>query len=171
MSSTLMQPTLEYRPRPQFHATDWRAALAGGLVAGTLFLVLQAVLAWAVEGRSPWAPMQALAALTLGPGPTLGGVPVQALAIAVAIHLPLSLLYGGAIGWLVHRFDAGLALLAGLAFGLVVVYGLNLLIIVPTLFPWFDDAHDWITALPHAVFGVAAAAVYVALRRTDPAAR
>jgi hypothetical protein len=158
-----MQPAPEYRPRTQFHVTDWRAALVGGLVAGIVFVAVQAALAWAVEGRSPLAPMQTMALSAFGPmGEWL------TLAIAVAIHLPLSLLYGCAIGWLVRRLDAGAALLGGLAFGLIAIFGLNHLVILPSVFPSLHDTQDWITALPHAVFGVVAAAAYVALRQPDP---
>jgi hypothetical protein len=89
---------------------------------------------------------------------------MQAVAVAMLIHLPLSAAYGAAVGALVRRSGMGAALAIGLIAGLA-LYGINFYLVAPAMFPWFVEAQNWISALTHALFGVVAAAVYVGMRR------
>jgi hypothetical protein len=158
-----MRPTALYADTP---AVDWKAAIGGGLIAGLVFVMLEMLLVWLVHGQSPWGPPRMIAAMALGQEvlPPPADFSAKAVAVAMAIHLPLSAFYGVAIGALVRRLPLGIALAMGLVVGLG-LYGLNFHLIAPATFPWFVDAQNWVSAFSHAIFGMVAAAAYVALRR------
>ncbi len=147
---------------------DWKAAIWAGLIAGLVFLMIEMLMVWLVMGMSPWAPPRMMAAMVLGPEILRppGGFSLMAVITAMAIHFPLSIVYGLILGWAVHRLEMGAALLAGAAFGLIAVYAVNFHLIAPMAFPWFVDAQNWISVLAHVIFGVVLAGSYVAMRRT-----
>lgn len=95
--------------------TDWKAAAWSGLIAGIVFVIAEMMLVWAVMGMSPWAPPRMMAAILLGKDvlPPPADFSMTATAAAMAVHLPLSILYGLILGWIVHRLEMGTALLAG----------------------------------------------------------
>jgi hypothetical protein len=164
----------QIQPRPQgsgdidvHAATDWRAGLWAGLIAGIVFVMLEMMLVWLVMGMSPWAPPRMMAAMLMGrsvlpPPADFALLPVIG---AMLIHIPLSIAYGLAIGWIVHRMDIAMAMAAGAVFGLIGIYFVNFYLIAPPLFPWFADARNGISIFAHAAFGAVAAAAYVGLRR------
>jgi len=165
-----MQTTVSERHAPaMLRQTDWKAAAWSGLIAGVVFVIAQMVLVWLVMGMSPWAPPQMMAAMLLGkdvlPPPAEFSMPV--MAAAMAVHLPLSIIYGLILGWMVHRLEMGTALLAGAAFGFIAVYLVNFYLIAPVLFPWFVEAQNWISIAAHVLFGMVAAGAYVALRHSE----
>jgi hypothetical protein len=149
--------------------TDWKAAAWCGVIAGIVFIMAEMLLVWLVMGMSPWAPPRMMAAMLLGkdvlPPPADFSMPIMAAAIAV--HLPLSILYGLILGWIVHRFEVGAALLTGAAFGLIAIYLVNFYLIAPVFFRWFVEARNWISIAAHVLFGVVAAGAYVALRHRE----
>jgi hypothetical protein len=147
--------------------TDWRAAIWAGVIAGLVFVIVEMLLVWLVQGMSPWAPPRMMAAMLLGPEilPPPADFSLVAVATAMVVHLPLSIVYGLILGWAVHRLGMGAALLVGAAFGLIAVYAVNFYLIAPMAFPWFVEARNWVSALGHVIFGVVLAGVYVAMRR------
>jgi hypothetical protein len=161
MQSTVSQPRL---PAMQ---TDWKAAAWAGVIAGIVFVIAEMLLVWLVMGMSPWAPPRMMGAILLGKDvlPPPADFSLPAVAAAMAVHLPLSILYGLILGWIVHRLEMGAALLAGAAFGFVAVYLVNFYLIAPALFPWFVEARNWISIAAHVLFGMVAAGAYVVLRR------
>jgi hypothetical protein len=151
-----------------FHGrTDWRAAIWAGVIAGAVFLVVEMLLVWLVQGMSPWAPPRMMAAMVLGPEvlPPPADFSFMAVMTAMLIHFPLSIVYGLILGWAIHRLEMGMALLAGAAFGLIAVYVVNFYLIAPMAFPWFVEARNWISLVSHVIFGVVLAGTYVAMRR------
>jgi len=92
---------------------------------------------------------------------------MQRMTVAMVVHLVLSVLYGLLFGWLAHRLQLAGALLAGAAFGLIVVYAVNFYLIAPLLFPWFADARNMISLMTHVLFGLVLAGAYVGLRRAS----
>lgn len=146
---------------------DWKAASWAGVIAGLVFVLVEMMLVWLVQGMSPWGPPRMMAAMVLGPGilPPPADFSAVAMATAMVIHLPLSIAYGLVLGLAVHRLRMGAALLAGAAFGLLAVYAINFYVIAPMAFSWFVEARNWISALSHVVFGMMLAASYVALRK------
>jgi uncharacterized membrane protein len=151
--------------RPSSRVSAVSTGAVAGLVAGVAFVLAQMVLVWLVDGESPWAPPHLIAAMVLGPEilPPVD-FSLQATLVALAIHLPLSALYGVAIGALVGNFRPGAALVVGVLAGLA-IYGLNFYLVVPSLFPWFVEARGPIALFTHALFGMVAAGMYAAMRR------
>jgi hypothetical protein len=146
---------------------DWKMAIWAGVIAGVVFLILEMLLVWVVQGMSPWAPPRMMAAMVLGPGilPPPADFSLMAVMTAMMIHFPLSIVYGLVLGWAIHRLEMGMALLVGAAFGLIAVYAVNFYLIAPMAFPWFVEARNWISVLAHVIFGVVLAGAYVAMRR------
>jgi hypothetical protein len=163
-------------PRDELHSfTDWRAGIWAGVIAGVVFMMLEMAMVWIFMGESPWAPPHMIAAMALGPGVLPGpdnppGFAMGIMATAMVIHFALSVVYGLAGAWLVHRFDWTGALLIGAAFGLA-IYLVNFYMIAPLAFPWFTMAQNWVSAFAHIAFGVALGGAYVALRKPKAAKR
>lgn len=145
---------------------DWKAVVWAGLIAGAVFLAVEMLMVWLLQGQSPWGPPRMMAAMLMGkeilPPPADFSLP--ATAVAMMIHFPLSLVYAVILGWAVRRLDMTAAVLAGAAFGLVAVYLVNFYLVAPVLFPWFVEARNWLSAVAHIVFGAVLGGTYVALR-------
>lgn len=146
---------------------DWKAAIWAGVIAGLVFMMVEMMLVWLVQGMSPWGPPRMMAAMVLGKGilPPPADFSITAMMVAMMVHLPLSILYGVVLGWAIHRLGMVSGLIVGAAFGLLAVYAVNFYLIAPMMFPWFIEARNWIGALSHAIFGMVLAGVYVAMRR------
>lgn len=147
--------------------TDWKMAIWAGVIAGAVFLMVEMLLVWLVQGMSPWAPPRMMAAMVLGPGilPPPDTFSLTATMTAMMVHFPLSIVYGLVLGWAIHRLEMGMALLVGAAFGLIAVYGVNFYLIAPMAFPWFVEARNMVSIVAHVIFGVVLAGAYVAMRR------
>lgn len=157
-----------HRDQPQVapHAIDWRAAAWAGLIAGIAFMMAEMLLVMLVQGESPWAPPRMIAAMVLGKGvlPPPASFDLTIMMAAMMVHLPLSIVYGLAIGGLVHRFEMGATLAIGAVAGLA-IYLLNFYPIAAIAFPWFAMARGWVSAVAHIFFGLVAAGTYIAMRR------
>jgi uncharacterized membrane protein YagU involved in acid resistance len=95
---------------------------------------------------------------------------VGVMMAAMAIHFPLSIIYGLGLGWIVHRLRSTSVLLIGAVFGLA-IYLVNFYMIAPAAFPWFTEAQNWVSLVAHLIFGLVLGASYAGLRRHLPAAR
>lgn len=157
-------------PRNELHnVTDWKAGAWAGVLAGLAFLMLEMGLVWIVQGQSPWGPPHMMAAMVLGkdvlpPMGTWAPMDMKIVMIAMMIHFPVSILYGLIGAWLVHRFNAVVAVMIGAALG-VAIYIVNFYMVAPAAFPWFVMGRNWIGAFSHLMFGAILGAAYVALRR------
>ena len=149
---------------------DWPAAIWAGIAAGIIFMMLEMLLVQFLQPMSMWAPPRMIAAIGMGrdalpPPDTFDGV---ILMVAMMIHFPLSVVYALVLGWIVGRWNLGLAsaVIVGAVFGLVIYvvnfYGFTV------LFPWFADARGWIGILAHAMFGTVLGAVYHPLAARSP---
>lgn len=147
-------------------ATDWRAGAWAGLIAGLVFMMAEMLMVMIVQGQSPWGPPRMMAAMALGQQvlPPPADFDVKIMMVAMMIHIPLAIVYGLAIGWIVHRFETGIALAVGGVIGLV-IYLVNFYPIAAAVFPWFAMARGWVSAMAHILFGLVAAGAYVALRK------
>lgn len=151
---------------------SWRAAIAAGIIAGVIFIVLEMVLVPVAGLGTPWVPIRMIAAIVLGPDvlppPDTFSLPI--FVVAMLVHFSLSILYANiyAVIWRGFlRFSVRLptALPQGL-FGLVIYlinfYGFT------ALFPWFAGARNWISILTHITWGLILPIAYEAC---DPRAR
>lgn len=144
--------------------TDWKAGALAGLIAGIVFAALEMLLMALVLGANPWTPVYMIAGIVMGAEALAAtGFALGTAVVGVLVHVVLSVLLGLAIGWLVHRFDMGMALMAGAVIG-VAIYLVNFHVFV-ALFPWFAELRNWITVLNQIIFGMVAAGSYVALRK------
>ena len=139
-------------------ATDWRAGAWAGLIAGLVFMMAEMLMVMFVQGQSPWGPPRMMAAMALGEQalPPPADFDLKIMTVAMMIHIPLAIVYGLAIGWIVHRFETGIALAVGGAIG-VVIYLVNFYPIAAAAFPWFAMARGWVSAMAHVLFGLVAA--------------
>jgi hypothetical protein len=152
--------------------TDWRASVWAGLIAGAVFMMVEMLMVMLFLGQSPWGPPRMIAAMLMGREvlPPPASFSAGVMMVAMAIHFPLSIIYGVVVGWIVHRLRSTSVLLIGTVFGLA-IYFVNFHLIAPAVFPWFTEAQGWVSIAAHAIYGLVLGASYAGLRRHLPAAR
>lgn len=137
-----------------FHLSS---ALIAGLVAGTLFLLMEVVASWIGAG-TPMGPARATVKDLFGIAP--GQFTTTGLLSTLAVHFGLSLLTAGMIGRLIHRFRTYIAVILGGAFG-GFLYTANVLIVWAGA-PTVTIGGELAMIVNYVVFGMAAAAAYKA---------
>lgn len=140
------------------------AVIAAGVVAGLVFAAMEMALTATLLGQPFWAPLHMIAAIVLGQQGVLPPPPALDLgvaAVAVAVHMVLSLIYAAVLGAMVLRAEPVAAWWIGLLFGLALYfinfYGFS------AMFPWFAEARGMIALVSHAVFGLLLGLVYRAI--------
>ena len=84
-------------------------------------------------------------------------------AVAVVLHFGLSALYGVIIAFFIRNLDRMPALAVGVAFG-IAMWLVNYFVLAPSFFPFLLASRGaWSTPFLHAIFGVAAVGVFLAL--------
>lgn len=143
---------------------DWKAAILAGLIAGTVFMMMEMGLV-AASGDSPWAPPRMIAAMVMGKDVLPPPAPFDpvVMMVAMAIHLILSVLLALAFAVVASRLNLPLAVALGAAFGLLIYlvnfYGFT------GVFPWFAMARNTISIVSHVAFGAVLALAYKGLAR------
>ncbi len=145
---------------------DWRAAVYAGIVAGVLATVVQVGLWLLMTDALPTILLRDArfaAAIVLGRRvlPPPASFDAWVMVVATFVHFALSIAYGLMLSALIARLRTLSSLLAGAAFGLC-LYVINMYGFT-TVFPWFEDSRDAISAAAHVAFGLVAAATYRAL--------
>jgi hypothetical protein len=137
-----------------FSSLSIKATIGAGLIAGTVFLVLELIMVPAFLGMPAWAPVRMIAAIAMGrdvlPPPATFDAGI--LAVAVLVHFALSLVYAFVFAVIALGRAAGTASLIGAAFGLA-LYLLNFYVFT-AVFPWFVDARNWVSIAAHVVYGL-----------------
>lgn len=140
---------------------DAPAAVAAGLIAGVVCLVLEMLMVPLFLGGDLWAPPRMIAAIVLGDevlaAPLTYSAPI--MFFAVMVHFLLSVFSAFVLGFIIKGRAVGPAVVIGAVFGLV-VYGVNFYAMTE-LFPWFVEGRSWVTVLSHVVFGAVLAWIYV----------
>jgi hypothetical protein len=133
---------------------DWRAGLKAGLIAGTVFIVLEASLGYLVHGHSPWVKIRMIAAIVLGPGVLAPPATFHLgiFLVAMLVHYGLSIIYALIGVALLHRFRLLPATLLGGLLGLL-LYGINFYGFT-IFFPWFAEGRSWTVMFTHIIFGM-----------------
>jgi len=150
------------------NAPDWTAAAISGFVAGALLMVVEMLWATDVMDATPWTMSHMVAAVITGPDTAQGHYfDAGVVAIALAIHYVLGMLYGTVLAAVLAelRLDVGIgqSLAAGAVFGMVLYlinfYGMTV------FFPWFSEVRGLPAFIAHVVFGMASAFLYCKLAR------
>jgi hypothetical protein len=139
---------------------DWRAAFQAGLIAGTVFLLVNLFVVPALmEGRF-WISVRLVASIILGrdilapPATAHAG----ALVAAMVVHYVLALAMSAVIAYVVHRggLIGGILVgaLLGLAFYFIDYYTFSY------FFPQFFAMNHWSVVASHVLFGALAGGVY-----------
>jgi uncharacterized membrane protein YagU involved in acid resistance len=149
-----------------YQATDWRAAIWAGVIAGILFMMVEMLMVKFLMGQSPWGPPRMMAAMVLGKDvlPPPATFDLGIMMTAMMIHLPLSIVYGLILGWAAHRFSNMGTIAIGVLFGLA-IYLINFYLVAPVVFPWFTQAQNWVSLVSHLMFGFVLGGAYAGLRR------
>ncbi len=139
---------------------NWKSAIWAGIIAGLIFMMLEMVMVPMFLGGSPWGPPRMIAAIGMGkevlPPPATFDIGI--LMVAVILHLLLSVVYAVIIAFIVKGMEFSMALAVGGVIGLA-IYFLNFYLMT-SIFPWFENARNWVSIFSHISFGVAAAWVY-----------
>jgi hypothetical protein len=155
----------------KWRATDWTAAAVSGFAAGAVLMVLDLLWSAFFNPDGPWRTSHMIAPIFTGADSlqTSGyGFSVGVVAISLATHYVLGILFGLGVAALMVQFglDAtlGRALLAGAVLG-VLLYLVNFGVLVE-FFPWLKALRGTATLAAHVVFGTVAALLYRRLKRT-----
>jgi|CXWL01.1.fsa_nt_gi hypothetical protein len=157
-------------PTPAREGFDWAAGGWAGVIAGAAFLLIETTLITMFGSVTQTDAIRQIAAISLGESvlPTSTFTALVFMA-AMAVHLPLSLLYARIVAAFVHGRSIPHAIGIGAVFG-VALYFINYHAFTH-LFPWFALARGWVTLTSHIAFGVLAAGTYAQLTYPLIAAR
>ena len=145
---------------------NWTAALYAGIAAGIIATMAQIILWWVFSGSLPgimFRDARLAAAIVLGPEilPMQVAFDWPAMIVATMIHFSLSVIYSMILAAFIVRRDLAISIFVGVEFGFILfgvnMYGFTL------IFPWFEEARNWVTLAAHVVFGIVAASTYRAL--------
>jgi hypothetical protein len=139
---------------------DWKAVLWAGVVAGTVFLLVNLFVVPRIMGGSFWVSARLVASMLLGEGVLAPPATFHAgaLAAAIAVHYTLALALAAIIAFVVHRGGLiggvlGGAVLGG-AFYFINYYTLSF------FFPQFFALRHGSVLASHVLFGALAGGVY-----------
>ena len=141
---------------------DWSAALWAGVMSGIVFLgILMGLTAWYLG--SPWVIPRLLASILLGKSvlPPPATFEPGVFALALVIHILLSMLFACLIAFVLHRWGLLVGIVGGAMFGLA-LYAVNFYTL-SYFVPWFFPLRSWIMLAGHVVFGAVAGGLYEAL--------
>jgi len=135
----------------------WRAIPIAGLIAGTVFLLINVIFTPLLLQVGPGLVLRYMGALVLGQG-VLTSTSVAPLVVGVIVHYALSVLFALVIAIVVHRFGLMVGIVGGALLGLA-LYGINLYTMT-VLFKWFFAINSPVLLVSHILFGAVAGGVY-----------
>lgn len=142
---------------------DWKAALWAGLIAGTIFLLINLFVTPLVIGGNGWVMVRLFASILLGDGILAPPATFNLVALLVALmtHFTLALLYALLIAYVIHRGGLITGVIGGALLGLA-LYSINFYTL--TLFyPWFFAMRNIVFVVAHLLYGALAGGIYEAL--------
>lgn len=142
---------------------DWSAAFWAGLVAGTIFLLLNAFAVPAIIGGSYATVLNYFASLVLGDSvlaePTI--LEPTTAVVAIILNFALSIPFALILAFIIHRWGLILGVVLGAVFGFG-LYTINFFI-SEQIFPWFFAMNTQWFIVTHVIFGALAGGIYEAL--------
>lgn len=154
-----------------WRATDWTAAAVAGLAGGAVLMVLDLVWSALFNPNGPWRTSHMIAPIFIGTDVLkTSGYAFHAgvVAIALAVHYFLGIVFGLLIAALVEQFrlDDRAAHAAGMGIGVGVLLYLVNFELLAAFFPWLGQLQGAETVAAHVLFGAVAALLYWRLKRT-----
>lgn len=142
----------------------WKAIPIAGLVAGTVFLLINMIFNPIVLGIDALFILRYFAALILG-ADALTDAGELIIVVGILVHYALSLLFAVVIAIIIHRWGLWVGIIGGAILGLS-LYAINLYTMT-VFFPWFFAINNTILAVSHVLFGAVAGGVYESLDHFD----
>lgn len=141
---------------------DIREGIWSGLIAGAVFIVVEMAMIALFMGESGWAPVKMIAGIVMGRNAVF---PLHFFDIGVVvsgflIHFVLAAVYAVILVTIIRRQSKGGAAISGMLFGLA-LYTINFYGFTE-IFPWFEEARNWVTVFAHLLYGFSAGYVYKA---------
>jgi hypothetical protein len=142
---------------------EWRAVPIAGFAAGTVYLLLVALLA-PVLGLNLSVFLRYCASLVMGSG-AVTSTDTAPLLVGMLTHYALSIFYALLIAIVVHRWGLLVGILGGAILGLC-IYAINYFTLT-LAFPWMFALNTPVLLVCHVAFGAVAGGVYETLDRYD----
>lgn len=142
----------------------WRAIPFAGLVAGTVFLLLNMILSPLLLQIDATIILRYFASIPLGTS-ALVTDDSSFLIVALLTHYALSIGFTLIIAIVVHRWGLGVGIVGGAILGLS-FYGINFYV-GTLIFEWFFAINSPLLVISHIVFGAVAGGVYEMLDTHD----
>lgn len=142
----------------------WRAIPFAGLIAGTVFLLLNMILSPLLLQIDATIILRYFASLTMGTS-ALVTDDSSFLIVGLLTHYGLSIIFTLVIAIVVHRWGLGVGIVGGAILGLS-IYGINLYA-GTLIFEWFFAINNPLLVISHILFGAVAGGVYEMLDTYD----
>lgn len=142
----------------------WRAIPFAGLIAGTIFLLMNVLLSPILLQIDGTIIIRYFASLVMGSSALATG-DSSVLIIGIVVHYVLSIVFTWVIALVVHRWGLGVGIIGGAILGLS-IYGINFYL-GTLVFEWFFAINNSLLVMSHIVFGAVAGGVYEMLDTYD----
>jgi len=142
----------------------WRAIPFAGLIAGTVFLLINMILSPLLLQIDATIILRYFASLSMGTSALVGN-DSSFLLVGLLTHYALSILFTLVIAIVVHRWGLGVGIIGGAILGLS-IYGINLYA-GTIIFEWFFAINNPLLLVSHILFGAVAGGVYEMLDTYD----
>ena len=134
----------------------WRAIPFAGLIAGTVFLLMNTILAPIFLQIDPTIIIRYFASLTMGTSALVSNSSMV-LIVGIVTHYVLSIFFALVIAIVVHRWGLGVGIIGGAILGLS-IYGINFYA-GTLIFDWFFAINNPLLLVSHIIFGAVAGGV------------
>ncbi|AVR45097.1 hypothetical protein C7S20_07340 [Christiangramia fulva] len=141
----------------------WKAAIWSGIIGAVVMIMLEMIMNPIFLNKSGWLPPTMMGAIWYGKE-ILAGKPHFDFGLfmsAMAIHFPLSVLYGIIAAFIVKNRTQSIAIVIGIVLGLL-LYFINFYGFT-AIFPWFAKARNWVQIVIHIIFGVVVAWSFIGI--------
>ncbi|MBI4376977.1 MAG: hypothetical protein HY549_11070 [Elusimicrobia bacterium] len=144
--------------RPPIRYQDWDASGWAGLIGAFAFLALQLGLTPMAIGGGPWEIIKAIAGVALGSAAMVRPPGLRLIAIALAVLLPVALVYSRLLSSAISGRSRATGLILGACAGLFLywwhAYALS------WLMPWLSLWRHPLSLVAHLAWGLSMAWVY-----------
>lgn len=136
---------------------SWRAVPIAGLIAGTVFLLVNVILTPVVLEVDSTLVLRYFGSLMLGENVILEDG-ADAIIVGVVLHYLLSILFTLVIAIVIHRWGLTIGIVGGSILSLS-IYAINFYTLT-IWFEWFFAINSDVLLLSHVLFGAVAGGVY-----------